>query len=97
MKFIVSKGLEHFSGGLLGRLMLAQLGYDGFVVNNEYSVLVSKDHCSVKSFTGQKIPNELIKKVAEYLEYSKYHTEEKDCLYIYNDNFEEKDNDTKNI
>lgn len=25
MKFIVSKGLEHFSGGLLGRLVLAQL------------------------------------------------------------------------
>ena len=91
MKFEISRSLGNYTGGLLGLCMLSEMGYDGFVVNNEYSVLVSKDHVSVKSFSGQKIPKALIKKLAEHLKYSKYHTEEKDVLYIYNDNFSEKD------
>ena len=93
MKFEVTRSLDNFRGGLLGLAVLAQMGYDGFVINNEYSVLVSKDHVSVKGFDGKKMPKTMIKKLAEYLKYNKYHTEDSDCLYIYNDEYSEVDND----
>lgn len=85
MKFEVSHSLQNFTGGLLGLAFLGAAGYDGFVVNNEYSVLVSKDHCSVKSFSGKKIGKALIRRIAQYLQYPNYHTEQRDILYIYKD------------
>lgn len=85
MEYNVSKSLGNVTGGLAGMLLLAEQGYDFFVINNEYSVLVSKDHCSIKSFSGNKIPTEIINKTAEYLKYEKFHTKEEGCLYIYNE------------
>lgn len=85
MEYNVSKSLGNVAGGLVGIMFLAAKGYDFFVVNNEYSVLVSKDHCSIKSFSGNEVPAEIINKTAEYLNYKKFHTEKTDCLYIYND------------
>ena len=55
MKFEISRDLGHFTGGLIGKILLYSMGYDGFVVNNEFSVIVSADHCSVKSFGDKKI------------------------------------------
>lgn len=85
MKFEVSRSIGNINGGLTGMLILAAQGYDFMVINNKYSVLISKDHCSMKSFSGKSIPKTIINKTAEYLKYKKFHTEQRDCLYIYND------------
>ena len=89
MKFEISRDLGHFTGGVFGKAMLYSMGYDGFVVNNEFSVIVSADHCSVKSFGDKKIRTPLLKKIAEYLKYQSYHIEQHDTnpdfYYIYKD------------
>lgn len=90
--FTVSRSLNNFAGGLLGLAMLGEMGFDGFVINNEYSVLVSKDHASIKSFSGDNVPEYIIEKLAEYLKYKEYHVETKkddECVYIYNDGVKE--------
>lgn len=85
MRFDVSRSLNHLQGGLLGLCVIGSAGYDFFVINNEYSVLVSKDHCSINRFNKKKIPNYIIKETAKYLKYKKFHTELRDVLYVYND------------
>ena len=85
MKFEVSRSLDNVTGGLIGMAIIAKMGFDWFVVNNEYSVLVSKDHVSVKNFGGKKVTKAIIKKIAEYMKYSQYHTEGNSCVYIFDD------------
>lgn len=85
MKFEVSRSLDNVTGGLIGMAIIAKMGFDWFVINNEYSVLVSKDHVSVKNFGGKKISKAMVKKIAEYMKYKQYHTEGNGCMYIFND------------
>lgn len=85
MKFEVSRSMDNVTGGLIGMVIIARMGFDWFVVNNEYSVLVSKDHVSVKNFGGKKVTKAIIKKIAEYMKYSQYHTEGNSCVYIFDD------------
>lgn len=92
-KLEIRRSILNFKGGLLGRCMIAEYGFiDAFVVNNKFSVLVSKDHASVKAMDSEPVTEELCHQVAEQeLGYKNFNIKQDgSCFYIYN---EEQQND----
>lgn len=82
--FKISRDLGHFNGGIIGKAMLMKYGFiDAFFVNNAFSVLVSKDHASVKAHDSEEITSELISKIAEELGYKNYSVEKEDDSFVY--------------
>ena len=80
----ISRSINNFTGGLIGMAFIYSKFKDAFIVDNDFSVLVSSDHCSVNSHSGKIIPKSLLKDIAEYLDYKNYKIEHRDCTYIYN-------------
>lgn len=83
----ISRGLENFTGGLLGKAMVYQLGFvDAFMVDDEFSVLVSKDHASVQQKGKKRLTKAILNKIAtEVLHYKDFTTKkEGNCFYIFN-------------
>ena len=77
MKLQISRSIMNFTGGLLGRCVLGELGYiDAFVVNDTWGVLVKQDHASMKNLDKKKIPIAIVRKIArEILKYTKFSIE----------------------
>ena len=86
MKLEISRSILNFTGGLLGRCMIAEYGFiDAFTVNNKFSVLVSKDHASIKAMDSDPVTDELCCQVAEQELGYKEPNLKKDgnCFYVY--------------
>ena len=85
-KLEVSRSILNFKCGLLGRCMIGQAGFiDAFTINNEFSVLVSKDHASVKAMDREQVTEDICRQIATLeLKYKDF-TIEKDgnLWYIY--------------
>lgn len=91
MTLQISRGLEHFTGGLIGKCMVYQLGFvDAFIVDNEFSVLVSKDHASVKQQGKRKLTRKILNQIAKEVLRYKVFSIKKDgkIYYIYNEDKE---------
>lgn len=87
-KLEIRRSILNFKGGLLGRSMIAQCGFiDAFTINNKFSVLISKDHASVKAMDSEPVTEELCRQVAKQeLGYKKFNIkQEGSCFYIYNE------------
>lgn len=85
-KLDLSRSILNFNGGILGRAFIAQAGFiDAFVVNSKFSVLVSKDHASVKAMDSEKVTEDICRQIASLVLKYKDFTIEKDgsCWYIY--------------
>lgn len=86
MTIEVSRSILNFQGGFLGRITIAQCGFiDAFVVNNEFSVLVSENHASIKAMGNEPITDELCSEIAKQeLGYEEFKIEQDgNCYYIY--------------
>lgn len=82
--------MEHFTGGLLGKCMIYQMGFiDAFMVDNNFSVLVSKDHASVKQKGEKRLTKTILNEIATtVLGYKDFTTKkEGGCFYIYNNEY----------
>lgn len=86
MTLLISRDLGCFSGGLLGKCVIYQLGFiDAFMVDNEFSVLVSKDHASVKQQGRKRLTKSILNKIAtEALGYKDFEIKKDgSCFYIF--------------
>ena len=95
-KLEISRGLGIYQGGLMGAMIIHELGFiDAFLVNNEFSVLVKEDHASVKSQGDKEVTTELCEQIAtQELKYKNFKIEKDgNCFYIYK---EELNNDKVN-
>ena len=94
MTLQISRDLGHFTGGLLGKFMIYQLGFnDAFMVDNEYSVLVAKDHASVKQQGKKRLTKSILNKIAtEVLGYKDFEIKKDgSCFYIFDKGYKKDD------
>lgn len=94
MTLQISRSLGHFTGGLLGKCMVYQLGFiDAFMVDNEFSVLVSKDHASVKQQGEKRLTKSILSEIAiDVLVYTDFEIKKDgSCFYIFNKGYKEND------
>lgn len=87
-KLKISRGIGIYNGGLLGATLICKLGFiDAFLVNNEFSVLVSENHASVKAQGDKEVTTELCEQIAtQELKYKKFKIDtDGNCFYIYNE------------
>lgn len=92
MTLQISRSLECFAGGLLGKCMVYQLGFnDAFMVDNEFSVLVSKDHASVKQQGEKRLTKSILSEIAtDVLGYTDFEIKKDgSCFYIFNKGYKE--------
>lgn len=86
MTLQISRDLGHFTGGLLGKCMIYQQGFnDAFMVDNEFSVLVSKDHASVKQQGKKRLTKSILSEIAtDVLGYTDFEIKKDgSCFYIF--------------
>lgn len=94
MTLQISRDLGHFTGGLLGKCMIYQLGFnDAFMVDNEFSVLVSKDHASVKQRGKKRLTKSILSEIAtDVLGYTDFEIKKDgSCFYIFDKGYKDDD------
>ena len=94
MTLQISRDLGHFTGGLIGKCMIYQLGFnDAFMVDNEFSVIVSKDHASVMQRGEKRLTESILNKIAtKALGYKDFEIKKDgSCFYIFDKGYKNDD------